>query len=113
MHKGQLTSWKDNKGFGFIQSSELTKDTFIHISSLKEMSRKPKVGDLIYFEVEEQANGKSKAVNCRIEGVETKVRQENKPRIYRSTSAVKSKLVLIVVLIGIAVFAFQHLGLAA
>tara|TARA_R110001592_G_scaffold125699_1_gene335960 strand:- start:1414 stop:1755 length:342 start_codon:yes stop_codon:yes gene_type:complete len=112
MHKGQLTSWKDNKGFGFIQSSELTKDTFIHISSLKEMSRKPKVGDLIYFEVEKQTNGKSKAVNCRIEGVEAKVIQEHKPRIYRNTSAVKSKLVLLLVLIGIGAFAFQRLGLA-
>nr|WP_310733212.1 cold shock domain-containing protein [Colwellia sp. MB02u-10] len=52
MHKGQLKSWKDDKGFGFIQSSDLTQDTFIHISSLKKMSRKPKTGYFIYFEVE-------------------------------------------------------------
>ena len=56
MHKGQLTSWIDDKGFGFIKSAELKQDTFIHISALKEMSRKPKVGDFIYFEVEQQAN---------------------------------------------------------
>nr|WP_310650025.1 cold shock domain-containing protein [Colwellia sp. MB3u-4] len=36
MHKGQLKSWKDDKGFGFIQSRDLTQDTFIHISSLKK-----------------------------------------------------------------------------
>ncbi|MFT6779975.1 MAG: cold shock CspA family protein, partial [Paraglaciecola sp.] len=72
MHKGQLKSWKDDKGFGFIQSSDLTQDTFIHISSLKSMSRKPKTGDFIYFEVEKQANGKTKAINCRIEGVAAK-----------------------------------------
>ena len=72
MHKGQLKSWIDDKGFGFIQSSELKQDTFIHISTLKAMSRKPKVGDFIYFDVEKQANGKSRAVNCRIEGVAAK-----------------------------------------
>jgi len=111
MHKGQLKSWKDDKGFGFIQSSDLTQDTFIHISSLKNMSRKPKIGDFIYFEVEKH-NGKTKAINCRIEGVAAKAIQRHKPRIHRNTSTPKSKLVLILVVIGIAAFAFQRLGLA-
>lgn len=111
MHKGQLTSWKDEKGFGFIQSSELKQDTFIHISTLKTMSRKPKVGDFIYFEVENQANGKTKAINCRIEGVAAKAIQRNKPHIHRNTSAPKSKLILILVVIGITAFVFQRLGL--
>jgi cold shock CspA family protein len=111
MHKGQLKSWKDDKAFGFIQSSELTQDTFIHISSLKNMSRKPKRGDFIYFEVDEN-NGKTKAINCRIEGVAAKAIQRHKPRIHKNTSAPKSKLVLILVVIGIAAFAFQRSGLA-
>ena len=69
MHKGLLKSWKTDKGFGFIKSDTLEHDTFIHISALKHMSRKPKVGDTIYFEVATQPDGKTKAVNCRIEGV--------------------------------------------
>ena len=112
MHKGQLKSWKDDKGFGFIQSSELQQDTFIHISTLKGMNRKPKVGDFIYFEVEKQTNGKSRAVNCRIEGVAAKSIQRHKSRIQRNTSAPKSKAILILMVIGIGAFAFQRLGLA-
>jgi cold shock CspA family protein len=112
MYKGQLKSWKDDKGFGFIESSELNQDTFIHISSLKSMSRKPKVGDFIYFDIEKQATGKTKAINCRIEGVAAKVIQRHKPRIHRSTSAPKNKLILILVFIGIGAFVFQRLGLA-
>ncbi|PCI57885.1 MAG: cold-shock protein [Gammaproteobacteria bacterium] len=112
MHKGQLKSWKDDKGFGFIQSSDLTQDTFIHISSLKGMSRKPKTGDFIYFEVEKQANGKTKAINCRIEGVAAKTIQRHKPRIHRNTSSPKNKLVLILMVIGIGAFAFQRLSLS-
>ncbi|KAA1160367.1 cold shock domain-containing protein [Pseudoalteromonas fuliginea] len=69
MNKGLLKSWKTDKGFGFIKSDILEHDTFIHISALKHMSRKPKVGDTIYFDVATQSDGKSKAINCRIEGV--------------------------------------------
>ena len=69
MNKGLLKAWNDEKGFGFIKSDTLAHDTFIHISALKHMSRKPKVGDIIYFEVDTQPDGKSKALNCRIEGV--------------------------------------------
>lgn len=69
MYKGLLKSWKTDKGFGFIKSDTLEHDTFIHISALKHMSRKPKVGDTIYFEVATQPDGKTKAINCRIEGV--------------------------------------------
>jgi cold shock CspA family protein len=69
MNKGLLKAWNDEKGFGFIKSDTIEHDTFIHISALKHMSRKPKVGDTIYFEVAKQPDGKSKAVNCRIEGV--------------------------------------------
>jgi len=68
MHKGQLKSWNGKKGFGFIKSDDIEENTFIHISTLKAMSRKPKVGDIIYFELENQANGKTRAVNCSIEG---------------------------------------------
>ncbi|MEL0646921.1 cold shock domain-containing protein [Pseudoalteromonas agarivorans] len=69
MHKGLLKTWKTDKGFGFIKSDTLEHDTFIHISALKHMSRKPKVGDTIYFEIATQPDGKTKAINCRIEGV--------------------------------------------
>lgn len=112
MHKGQLKSWKDDKGFGFIQSNELKQDTFIHISTLKAMSRNPKVGDFIYFDVEKQANGKSRAVNCRIEGVAAKTVQRYKPRVHKNTSTPKSKVVLILAVIAIGAFGYQRLGLS-
>jgi cold shock CspA family protein len=112
MYKGQLKTWKDNKGFGFIQSSELSQDTFLHISTLKAMSRKPKVGDFIYFEVEKQANGKARAINCRIEGVAAKSIKRHTPRLHKTTSVPKSKVILILAVIGIGVFAYGRLNIA-
>jgi len=35
MHKGKLTIWKDDRGFGFIQLDDTEKKVFLHISSLR------------------------------------------------------------------------------
>lgn len=70
-NKGFLKTWKDDRGFGFIKPEDGSEDIFIHISSLKGFVRRPYRGDTIYYQVEHSDDGKSKAVNARIEGVET------------------------------------------
>jgi cold shock CspA family protein len=44
LRKGQLTTWKDDKGFGFIRSSDGSQDVFLHITALKETNHRPQVG---------------------------------------------------------------------
>ncbi|MBB1378489.1 MULTISPECIES: cold shock domain-containing protein [Pseudoalteromonas] len=114
MNKGLLKSWKTDKGFGFIKSDTLEHDTFIHISALKHMSRKPKVGDTIYFEVATQPDGKTKAVNCRIEGVaELKApyqKHNNQPhRIAKSNfaSSFLGKVALIALIAALCFYAIN------
>ncbi len=70
-NKGLLKTWKDDRGFGFIKPEDGSDDIFIHISSLNDSARRPYRGDTIYYQVEHSEDGKSKAVNARIEGVET------------------------------------------
>jgi CspA family cold shock protein len=70
VYKGVLKTWKDDRGFGFIQPDNGDKDIFVHISSLKGMARRPNRGDVLFYEVSEDAGGKFKAVNVRIDGVE-------------------------------------------
>ena len=69
-NKGFLKTWKDDRGFGFIKPEDDSDDIFIHISSLKGSTRRPYRGDTIFYQVEHSDDGKSKAVNARIEGVE-------------------------------------------
>ncbi|MBD2067018.1 cold shock and DUF1294 domain-containing protein [Leptolyngbya sp. FACHB-671] len=47
--KGQLRTWKDAKGFGFIQPADGSQEIFLHISQIKDSTRRPKVGDTIYY----------------------------------------------------------------
>lgn len=68
MYTGQLTKWNEVRGFGFIKTAELDQDTFLHVTQFKHMSRKPREGDVIHFDIE-QVNGKKRATNARIEGV--------------------------------------------
>lgn len=70
-YTGTIAAWKDDRGFGFIRTESNNKedDVFIHISSLNNMSRRPRVGDVIHYDLIEE-NGKIKASNAIIEGVE-------------------------------------------
>jgi len=126
--KGKLIRWIDNKGFGFIKPENGKDDIFIHITALKGMGRKPIVGDVIHFEISLDANGKTRAINGRIEGVEQVLTLERlthkrnkehftplKKRSYRKSTAVKKPsksykliLVLIAVLIGFALNIFEN-----
>ena len=59
----------DDKGYGFISPDKGSKDVFVHISAFdKDIPRKPKVGDTIYFHITTDNKGKTKAVDAVIEG---------------------------------------------
>ncbi len=68
-NKGKLINWKDERGFGFIKPDHGDKEIFLHISALKRINRRPKVGDTILYELTTESNGKVRASNASIEGV--------------------------------------------
>lgn len=68
-NKGQLTSWKDDRGFGFIKPEGGGKDVFLHISALPRNCRRPQVGDTILYEKVAEPDGKVRAARASIAGV--------------------------------------------
>lgn len=65
--RGQLTKWKDERGFGFIQPVDGSQEVFLHISELKDATRRPQVGDTIYYRTVVE-DGKVRACNAFIMG---------------------------------------------
>ena len=101
--KGRLERWYEDKGFGFIQPEESKKDVFIHISSLKNMPRRPVVGDVIYYQLHVGGDGKIKAINARIEGlavVKTKTPYHDNQKSKQNQWAFVLASILLVVAIG-------------
>lgn len=69
LNKGQLVKWNDDRGFGFIKSSESGEEVFLHISAIRTTGRRPKVGDTIFYELVTQSDGKTRASGAAIQGV--------------------------------------------
>ena len=67
--KGQLISWQEDRGFGFIKSNTGGEDVFLHISVLPKDSRRPKVGDVIVYRRMVTPKGKVRASKASIQEV--------------------------------------------
>jgi uncharacterized membrane protein YsdA (DUF1294 family)/cold shock CspA family protein len=51
--QGKITSWKDDQGYGVVtqNGADRNKTAFVHIKAFSELSRRPKLGDLITYEM--------------------------------------------------------------
>jgi uncharacterized membrane protein YsdA (DUF1294 family)/cold shock CspA family protein len=72
LHKGQLTKWKDDRGFGFIQPNGSTQEVFLHITAFKHLKRRPQVGDVICYQITVGKDGKVRACNAYLEEMTSK-----------------------------------------
>ncbi|NSM26295.1 hypothetical protein HT094_19290 [Shewanella sp. ZOR0012] len=94
---------------------------FIHISVLKKMARKPKVGDSILYQTEVQNDGKIKAVIASIEGVAVlaatptstaasrtpQVNRGNKSANTKKTQSSLNRLISILLFVALAGFGYK------
>ena len=49
-HQGRLTTWKDDKGFGFITPERSGEQIFVHINAFVNRQRRPESNDLVTYE---------------------------------------------------------------
>jgi cold shock CspA family protein len=112
--KGTLSKWNDDKGYGFISPSKGAQNIFVHISSFdRNLSRRPKEGDTIFYYVATDKEGKTKAVDASIEGVEEVTRTIRPSRKSESRSPKsggwKGLVIGIIILIGSGIFLSDRL----
>jgi uncharacterized membrane protein YsdA (DUF1294 family)/cold shock CspA family protein len=68
--KGTIKSWNADKGFGFISPSSGGKDLFLHITSLHQRGRTPRVGESVTYTLSKDKQNRPCAVDATFDGEE-------------------------------------------
>ncbi len=60
-YQGRITTWKDEKGFGFITPMDGGEQVFVHISSFSNRRRRPNGEEFVSYELTRDAKGRAQA----------------------------------------------------
>ena len=74
--KGKITSWNDEKGFGFITPNSGGKRVFVHIKAFGNRNRRPEVNQTVTFALSTDNQGRPCAVKATLAG--DRLRQKTK-----------------------------------
>ncbi|KAM3097496.1 DUF1294 domain-containing protein [Phormidesmis sp. 146-35] len=85
LRSGKLVKWKDDRGFGFIQPDDGSPEVFLHITGLKNVTRRPQANDTIYYYTVIESDGKARAYDAFISGA------RSKPTFFSTSIASKPK----------------------
>ena len=66
--KGKITSWRSDKGFGFITPDSGAKQVFVHISQLADRNTRPKINQMVTFSLSTDKQGRPCAVRVKRAG---------------------------------------------
>jgi uncharacterized membrane protein YsdA (DUF1294 family)/cold shock CspA family protein len=60
-YQGRITTWKDDKGFGFITPNGGGQQVFVHISSFSNRQRRPEGNEIVTYELKVDVKGRAQA----------------------------------------------------
>ena len=63
--QGKIEKWNDERGFGFISSSEAGDSVFVHISSFSRSDRRPTVNEAVRYTLAFDCHGRPQAKDVR------------------------------------------------
>ncbi len=67
-HQGRITTWKDDRGFGFITPNGGGEQVFVHINSFSSRLRRPVGNELVSYELSADGKGRSQAKAVTLSG---------------------------------------------
>ena len=60
---GTLAKWNEDRGFGFITPRRGGQDIFVHISAFPKDGQRPRLAEVLSFEIQKDSSGKTRAIN--------------------------------------------------
>jgi len=87
LHKGKITSWNDDKGFGFITPNNGGDRVFIHVKAFAEKNLRPVDGDVVVYSIAKDDRGRFQAVNAKFVNEKEAQRLGKRPSILAITIA--------------------------
>lgn len=86
--KGKITTWDDNKGYGFITPLQGGERVFIHITALKNRSRRPQLNEIVTYQLSADKQGRKCAANATLAGDSLVKKRQSKTNHIRFTVAI-------------------------
>lgn len=86
--KGKITTWDDGKGYGFITPLQGGERVFIHITALKNRSRRPQLNEIVTYQLSADKQGRKCAVNATLAGDRLVKKRQSKTNHIRFTVAI-------------------------
>ncbi|MCY7366656.1 MAG: cold shock and DUF1294 domain-containing protein [Chamaesiphon sp.] len=95
LRSGRLTKWNDEGGFGFIQPIDKGQTVYLHISEIKDSTRRPQLDDTIYYYMITEEDGKLRADNAFILGARRKTTSLSRSLTDRETSPFPIQIIVL------------------
>lgn len=86
--KGKITTWDDGKGYGFITPLQGGERVFIHITALKNRSRRPQLNEIVTYQLSADKQGRKCAVNATLADDRLVKKRQSKTNHIRFTVAI-------------------------
>jgi cold shock CspA family protein len=102
---GTLTKWNDDRGFGFISPAQGGDEVFVHISAFPRDGQRPRLNELVSFDIEQGPDGKRRALRVMRPGRSRDTSRRMPPR--GQPHRARRPLSVIAPLIAIAAIAFH------
>lgn len=109
---GKLEKWNDDRGFGFITPLHGGEPVFVHVSAFLRDGQRPKLGELLTFEVEPSGDGKKRAINVQRAGQRSPAPTEARRRLTREhrrgSGLPVQRIVAVLILVALGGYAYTQ-----
>jgi len=92
--KGKISSWHDEKGYGFIEPLSGGKSVFIHIKAFDHLSCRPAVNQVVTYSLATDRQGRPRAVKATLAGNDSSKKAKNSGSRLPATAAAAFLLVV-------------------